>query len=416
MSENSSEENKLQAPNPVEVVGGAMAAAAGAVADAAAQGAKAAAAGAKQVHQMFGGEYGGEFEGNVRGEDGRYLVPDPLLDARELKEIESLKERYERFVEPGFLAKAGKAVSDATPQPVKDAAGAVGGAVADTFNGLSKQELIAGALKFAAEGYDKLEEQAVKTTVSRDYVLQRIDAGKQDEKVSAFDEICLLRSYDLAKVVADERLQHMGLALAEGGGLGAIGFWGLPANLAISMFIYFRAVQSVALFYGYDTKGDPTELEIASKVFSQAMSPSESGSETANNYVGKILLYGETVGLKKAAKKGWQAMAESKGAALLIAQMRAMANKAAQNALEKSGQKALEAGIFTNVFKEVGSKLTLKSIGKMVPVVGAGFGALFDTAQMNRVLDFADVFYRKRFILEKPERVGELTGTNLLPE
>ena len=93
MSENSSEENKLQAPNPVEVVGGAMAAAAGAVADAAAQGAKAAAAGAKQVHQMFGGEYGGEFEGNVRGEDGRYLVPDPLLDARELKEIESLKER-----------------------------------------------------------------------------------------------------------------------------------------------------------------------------------------------------------------------------------------------------------------------------------------------------------------------------------
>jgi hypothetical protein len=50
----------------------------------------------------------------------------------------------------------------------EDAAGAA-------FNGLSKQELIAGAIAFAADGFSRLEEQAAKTMVSREYVLQRIN-------------------------------------------------------------------------------------------------------------------------------------------------------------------------------------------------------------------------------------------------
>ena len=44
----------------------------------------------------------------------------------------------------------------------------------------------------------------------------------------------------------------------------------------------------------------------------------------------------------------------------------------------------------------------------MVPVIGAGFGALFDTAQMKRILDFADLFYHKRFIVEKDQRARAL--------
>ena len=64
----------------------------------------------------------------------------------------------------------------------------------------------------------------------------------------------------------------MGIALVEGGGTGAAGFWGLPANLALSMFIYFCVVQSVAMFYGYDVKDGPTgELDIASEVFQGAL-------------------------------------------------------------------------------------------------------------------------------------------------
>ena len=139
------------------------------------------------------------------------------------------------------------------------------------------------------------------------------------------------------------------------------------------------------------------------------MSPS-SESASVNDYVGKILVYTEIAGVKKAAAKTWTAMIEAGGAALVLAQMRGLAHGAAQKALEKGGQKALEAGIFKKTLAQIGRKLSLKTIGKMVPFIGAGFGALFDTAQMSQVLKIADLFYHKRFILEKQERIERLCG------
>ena len=175
------------------------------------------------------------------------------------------------------------------------------------------------------------------------------------------------------------------------------------------MLVYFRAVQSVAMFYGYDVKEDPAELIIASEVFQRAMSPCPKGNP-ATDYIGKVLVYAESAAVKQAAKKGWTAMVEKGGAALAIAQMRALANKAAQKALENGGKKAIEAGVFKKTLTQIGQKLTLKNVGRLVPVVGAGFGAFFDTAQMNSILDFADLFYHKRFIVEKEQRVQRLTG------
>ncbi len=375
---------------------------------------KVAATGAKQVHQMFGGEYGDEFSGNLKDESGSYILPEPLVDRRELEEIDDLARRYDRLLSPGLLEKTGKAVADITPEQAKQLVGKIGDTAKGALNGLTKQELIGDAIKVATEGFEKLEEQAAKSSIGKEYVLQRINAGIQGEKVSQIPEICLLRSYDVAKISNDERLQHMGIALAEGAGTGVVGFWGIPANLALSMLIYFRAVQSVAMFYGYDVKSDPAELVIAGDVFSKAMAPGTKHNPT-NDYVGKILVYAESATVKQAAKKGWQAMAQAGGAAFAIAQMRGLANKAARKAVEKGGQKAFESSVFRNVLKQIGTKLSLKNVARMVPVVGAGFGALFDTGQMGRVLEFADVFYHKRFILEKPERIQNLTGAELLP-
>ena len=85
--------------------------------------------------------------------------------------------------------------------------------------------------------------------------------------MSSLDEICLLRSYDVAKAANKTYGQHMGAAAVEGGATGAVGFWGIPTNFALSMLVYFRAVQSVAMMYGYDVKEDPDELMIAGQVF-----------------------------------------------------------------------------------------------------------------------------------------------------
>lgn len=363
--------------------------------------------GAKKVHQAFGGEYGDEFESTLRDENGNLIVPEQIVDEREFNEIAVLASRYEKVIAPGRLAKMGKRATEIVPAPVKELASKASDAARDTINGLTESELMASAVKKAAEGFGELEKHAAKASVSREYVISRINEGGQNQKISCLSEICLLRAYDIAAITDKEKFQHMGIAFVEGGGLGAAGFWGLPANLALSMLIYFRAVQSVAMFYGYDVKENPDELVVASEVFSKAMSPSQSDNP-ANDYVGKVLVYTEIAGIKKAAAKTWASMIDKGGAALILAQMRALSNSAARKALEKAGKKGIEAGVFTKTLAQIGEKLTLKNITKMIPFVGAGFGALFDTAQMNRVIEIANLFYHKRFILEKEDRIRQL--------
>ena len=65
---------------------------------------------------------------------------------------------------------------------------------------------------------------------------------------------------------------------------------------------------------------------------------------------------------------------------------------------------------FKEVFEQIGKKLTKNAIGRSVPYFSAVFSALVDTAQMNQVLEFADIFYQKRFIMEKENRIALLLG------
>ena len=50
-----------------------------------------------------------------------------------------------------------------------------------------------------------------------------------------------------------------------GGAKRYFGFAGLPFNLGLSTFLYYREVQSVAMYYGYDIKNDTAELVIANE-------------------------------------------------------------------------------------------------------------------------------------------------------
>ena len=45
-------------------------------------------------------------------------------------------------------------------------------------------------------------------------------------------------------------------------------------------------------------------------------------------------------------------------------------------------------------------------------LVSAAIGACFDTAQMNKILEFADVFYCKRYLAEKEIRIQLLCEHN----
>lgn len=106
----------------------------------------------------------------------------------------------------------------------------------------------------AADGFDILVKTSAKVTISEKDVIKQINNTLDDNRIFGLEDICYVRGYDISKLVNKFKTQNIAVALAEGGSTGALGLAGIPFNLAASMFIFYRAVQSIAMFYGYDVK------------------------------------------------------------------------------------------------------------------------------------------------------------------
>lgn len=334
-------------------------------------------------------------------EEKKYNIPSPMVNKKERDSLVILTDRYNKLIKPSKLSKIGTKINDYIPEKIKQ----IG---SDAMNSVTEAELFANCMNVVGEGFNILEKQAAKMTISESSVISKVNNVVKNNEITTVDEICFARSYDLAKIVNKYKSFDFGYALVEGGTTGFFGFAGLPFNLALSMFLYYRAVQSVAMCYGYDVKNDASELIIAGQVFMGALSPGSQGSNEISGIIGKVMLMTELTVIKQASKKTYEEMISKGGMVLLLVQMRALANKSAKKALEKAGQKGLENSLFRELFEQIGKKITKKSLGKAVPYFGAVIGALFDVAQMNTVLEYADVFYNKRFILEKEARITAL--------
>lgn len=329
-------------------------------------------------------------------------IPNPIIDEREEAEMVKLENRYKRLTEPNGVIKIGNKALEKMPASVKDVAN-------EAKEKISEKELVKQALKYAADGFQTLEEIAASATVNEKTVLKKINKSFEKGEINSLDEICYARSYDISRIVGNYKRSHILTATIEGAGTGALGFAGIAPNLVLSTFLYFRAVQSVAMYYGYNIKNDPAELEIASSVFMSALTPEK---DLVNNEltaaVGKFMVFSETTAVRQATKKTWAAMVDHGGLALLIAEIRALSNVAAKKAIEVAGKKGLEQTVFKNILEQLGKRLTLRTTGVAMPVVGGVFGALFDTAQMKKIINYADIFYNKRFIEEKELRINYL--------
>ena len=332
-----------------------------------------------------------------------YNIPKEIVDTKEEQMLIALTETYNKMIEPNKASKVISKIGQKIPASIKDIA-------STTKDKVSENEIFLKSLEALGKGFQTLERYASKVTLSEKQILEIVNEIVADNQISSLDEICLARGYDISKLVNKNKFVDIIAALVEGAATGAPGFAGIPFNLALSTFLFYRAVQSIALFYGYDIKNDPAELEIASEVFMNAISPKSSNDSELSNTIAKVMLLTTATSVKQTVKKGWTAMAEKGGVHLLLAQMRALANNAAKKAIEKAGKKGIEKTAFTEVFEQIGRKLTQKSIGKAIPYVGAVIGATLDTAQMVQIIKYADIFYNKRFILEKEIRINALLG------
>lgn len=339
--------------------------------------------------------------------NGDWVLPDPLLTNRELAELEALTEQYEKMVAPSKLKQLTDKAGSKIPENLR---ATVGDALDGLTSEIQQQELYTQVMKQVVDGFKVIEEQAAKYSVTEAQIVEAANTTLEGITIRSIDELFMLRSFDVAKIAAGENGKHLLLAATEGAVTGAPGFAGLPFNVVFSMFLYYRAVQSVAMMYGFNVKEDPAEMVIAGDVFSNAMAPSAGSADGMALAIGKVMLVAEMEGVKQTVKKGWTAMAARGGAAMLVTQIRALANVAARKALENAGKKSIESSVFKNVLEQIGRNITQKSLGKAIPVFGGVVGALFDISQMNRVLQYANIFYHKRFIIEKQERVAMLVG------
>lgn len=340
----------------------------------------------------------------------KIMIPSPLLDAKEEKALDQLTERYKMLVRPGKISQLGMKVAQLIPESVKNMGHTIGATVAE-------QELYVQMMKIVATGFKTIEEQAARFSVNEDAIVKKVNRCVDGYTIKKLDEVCLARSYELAKLVNQYKNQDLLAAIVEGGGTGAFGFWGLPFNIVLSTFLYFRAVQSIAMFYGYDVKNDSAEMVLASQVFTSALSPANDDTNNeVTTLIGKIMIMSKAAVIKQSSKKGWGEMVSRGGIPLLLTQVRALAHKAAKKALENAGKEGLENSLFKEAFEQIGKKMTLKAIGKAVPVASAFVGAMLDTGQMKKVLEFADVFYQKRYILEKQSRIYQLVGNDIAVE
>lgn len=331
----------------------------------------------------------------------RYSLPEPIVDAKEEKALLSLTETYNKMIAPTAASKAISIISDKVPDNIKDFASA-------TKEKITENEIFIKSLEVLGKGFQTLEQFAAKVTLGEKEIVDQVGPLVEGNEITSLDEICLARSYEISRLVNKTKFVDIIAALVEGAATGAPGFAGIPFNLVLSTFLFYRAVQSVALFYGYDIKNDPAELQIASEVFMNAMNPRSKLEGELSSTIAKVMLFTTTTTVQQTVKKGWTAMAEKGGITLLLTQMRALANNAARKALEKAGKQGLEKTAFTEVFEQLGKRLTQSSIKKAIPYIGAIIGATIDTAQMVQILNYANIFYCKRFILEKELRINLL--------
>lgn len=332
-------------------------------------------------------------------ENTRFSAPSPIVNSKEIASLDDLTKCYNKLIQPSKIAILGQKVGSLVPEGMKEFGAGI------TKN-ITAQELYQQSMELIAKSFKVVEEKAAKYSISEKTILKKANEIIPNYKITEIDEICFARSYKLSKIVNSYKMQDSMAAFIEGGVTGAIGFWGLPFNFVLSTFLYFRAVQVIAMIYGYDVRNDIAEMVIASEVFANALSPTKNDiNNEMTSIIGKVMVMTQASVVKQTAKKTWTDMASRGGIPLLLTQMRALAHKAAQKALQNAGAKGLENSIFKEVFEQVGRKLTLKTIQKSVPAVSAVLGAIIDTAQMDNVLKYADIFYQKRFILEKEKRI-----------
>lgn len=329
--------------------------------------------------------------------DREYIIPSPILDKREQAIFNGLTYKYVQVKKPGTISKyADKLLNEVSDIKI------LGKGIKKT---ISEKELYNQCMKIVAEGFKVIEEKTAKHTINKDTIIQQINQSVTYTQVLKLNEICLVRCYDIDKLITFQQYQNLAFMFLEGSATGVLGFAGMPFNLVLSTFLFFRAVQSIAMFYGYDVVNNKNEMVIASQIFMKTLMP-EDESEISQ-VIEKIMMLNFPSAFSKIPGDGENVKVKD-SATELFSELNNLAAIYAGQAIETVGQKTFEEKVFKELFEQIGKKIAKSIMKKSVPVVSLATGALIDTVQMKKLIDYSKIFYCKRFIAEKQKRINEL--------
>ena len=342
-----------------------------------------------------------------------HLAPDPILDERELSSLDALAERYRSLNEPGPIARGAAIAGLFVPNEAKNAWDRGKRRLSTGVS--AHRDLYDQAIAVVGRGFDKLEQQAAELSSSESFVLSRVNEAS-GRRLHSLNEFCLLRSYEVAEAVASYKRADRQIAFLEGCLTGLPGFAGIPFNIALATLLGFRATQSVATFYGFDIKNDPAELALAGEVFIHSMEHHApvNGADAASHFeettspIERVLLVGRGVAIKIGVKSGWKELAMRGGVTVLMTEMRTVALRTAEEQAARVGAREIEQLVLRDALQQAGKDAAQKLVQRSIPVVSGIIGGYFDTKKVARALEVADIFYQKRFILEKEKRVQDL--------
>lgn len=123
-----------------------------------------------------------------------YVCPVPIIDKKESDSLDELTERYNKIIEPSKAKRMIRKAENLVPGKIKQAGTSLGKTI-------TEQELYQQTLELISSGFNTVVEIVSKYTIISDAIVKNVSKSSKDVDISTIDEICLIRSYDIAKAV-----------------------------------------------------------------------------------------------------------------------------------------------------------------------------------------------------------------------
>jgi len=251
--------------------------------------------------------------------------------------------------------------ADAVPAGVADWSGAALGAIRQTVGRVSRVGLSPNRV---VARHRKLGHDVASLSDLRRLDLEQIDAVRGRGARLYYPAIAAASGAGAGLAISGGALVTVASAgAAAAPSAGAIA-GALAGDAAVVLGLASRSVGQVSLLYGYDPDEPGEKLFVMSVI--NAGTAMSSGAKTA-------------------------AMAD------ISRLTQALVRGKAWPILEKS----LIAQVYRQFGKAFGVRITKQSLGKVVPAAGIVLGSAFNWATLERIVDTADIAYRRRFLIEK---------------